>query len=301
MSGVPVPPGEKPPCPDLIAGSAPRLHPEGVAYAPQHDAFLVGSVTHGTVSVVAPDGTARTLVDDPALITTMGLAVDERRGRLLVVNADVGAGGRTTSQTVDRTAGLGIYDVHSGQRIAYHDLGDPGGRHRGNDVAVADDGTAFVTDSFSGTVHRVPLDGEPVVLVRDDRLRSDTRGNGANGIVLHPSGFLLVAQSTDRALYTLAAEGTLARVAVDTDIGAPDGLLLDADGALHAVDNSAANRVVTLRSADDWTTASVVASHPWPDPAPTAIAHSPCGNYVLSGRLDQLPAGGDEFLLRRLA
>jgi sugar lactone lactonase YvrE len=288
------------PCPELITGSAPRLHPEGVTYAAAHDAFLVGSVTHGTVSVVEPGGTVRTLVDDPALITTMGLAVDATRGRLLVVNADIGFGDRSTAGSVDKTAGLGSYDVHSGQRIACHDLAalDPGRRHRGNDVTTTDDGTTFVTDSFSGAIYRVPLDGEPSVLLRDDRLMPAGNGNGANGIVSHPGGFLLVAQSAGRALYKLAG-GTLTRVAVDTDIGAPDGLLLDGDGALHAVDNSAANRVVTLRSGDGWATASVAASRPWPDPAPTTMTHSPCGIYVLSGRLDQLP-NGTELFLRRL-
>jgi sugar lactone lactonase YvrE len=288
------------PCPGLVTGSAPRLHPEGVTYSPDGHRFLVGSVTQGTVSAVRPDGTVRTLVDDPALVTTMGLAVDARRGRLLVVNGDVGISDRTTPDTLNKTAGLGIYDVHNGHRVAYHDLGalDPDHQHFGNDVAVADDGTAFVTDSFSGAVYRVPPHGAPSVLLRDDRLTPAGNGNGANGIVLHPKGFLLIAQSSAHALYKLA-HGRLSPVAVGADIGAPDGLLLDRDGTLHAVDNTAANRVVTLRSPDDWATASITASQPWPDPAPTTMAHSPCGTYVLSGRLDQLP-DGDQFLLRRL-
>lgn len=287
-------------CPDLITGSAVRLHPEGVASGP--DGFLVGSVTQGTVSVVDRRGSVRTLVDDPVLITTMGLAVDARRGRLLVVNGDIGIGARTTPHTVGKTAGLGIYDVHSGRRSAYHDLGalDPDHAHFGNDVAVAADGTAFVTDSRSGAIYRVPLDGTPATLVRDDRLMPAAGGNGANGIVLHPQGFLLIAHSAGRALFRFA-DGQLTEVAIEADLGAPDGLLLAADDTLHAVDNTTANRVVTLRSGDDWTTADIVAGQAWPDPAPTTMAHTPCGIYVLSGRLDQLPAGGNRFFLRKLA
>jgi hypothetical protein len=101
-------------------------------------------------------------------------------------------------------------------------------------------------------------------------------------------------------LYKLAG-GRLTQVTTDKEIGAPDGLLLDRDGALHAVDNTAANRVVTLRSTDDWSTARVAASQPWADPAPTTMARGRCGSYVLSGRLDQLPTGSDEFLLRKLS
>lgn len=289
-------------CPDLIVGSAPLLHPEGVTYSPEQDRFLVGSVTHGTVSVVRPNGTVRTLVEDPALITTMGLAVDARRGRLLVVNGDVGISEHSTPETVRRVAGLGSYDLRTGRRIAYHDLGalDPGHEHFGNDVAIAPDGTAFVTDSFAGAVYRVPLHGAPSVLIRDDRLTPVVRGNGANGIVRHPKGFLLIAHSSGRAVYKLAG-ATLTQVAIADPIGAPDGLLLDRPGTLHAVDNTAANRVVTLDSTDDWATAHLTASQPWPDPAPTTMARARCGTYALSGRLDQLPpVGSDQFLLRRL-
>jgi sugar lactone lactonase YvrE len=288
-------------CPDLVVGSAPRLHPEGVAYSPTQDRFLVGSVTHGTVSVVQPGGSVRTLVDDPALITTMGLAVDARRGRLLVVNGDVGISDRSIPETIRKAAGLGIYDLRTGHRIAYHDLGalDPDRDHFGNDVAIGEDGTAFVTDSFNGAVYRVPVHGRPSILIRDDRLVPAGRGNGANGIVLHPRGFLLIAHSSGHALYKLAGR-QLTQVTVDQEIGAPDGLLLDSNGALHAIDNTAANRVVTLDSPDDWTTARVT-GQPWPDPAPTTMARGRCGTYVLSGRLDQLPNGSDEFLLRKLS
>jgi sugar lactone lactonase YvrE len=288
-------------CPDLVTGSAPRLHPEGVAYSPALDRFLVGSVTHGTVSVVQPGGSVRTLVDDPVLITTMGLAVDARRGRLLVVNGDVGISEHSTPDTIRRTAGLGIYDLRTGHRIAYHDLGalDPDREHFGNDVAIAKDGTAFVTDSFNGAVYRVPVHGRPNILIRDDRLTPAGRGNGANGIVLHPNGSLLIAHSSGHAVYKLV-DGQLTQVTVDQEIGAPDGLLLNSNGALHAIDNTSANRVVTLDSTDDWTTARLTDSQSWPDPAPTTMARGRCGIYVLSGRLDQLPNGSDEFLLRKL-
>ncbi|WP_132113807.1 gluconolaconase [Actinocrispum wychmicini] len=288
-------------CADVIHGSAARLQPEGVGYDPIRDHFLVGSVTQGTVSVVQTDGTVRTLVNDPVLVTTMGMTVDAKRGRLLVVNGDVGLSSRTTPQTLNKTAGLGVYDLRTGRRLAYHDLGalDPTRQHFGNDVALTPDGTAYVTDSLSGAIYRVPLKGSPTVLMRDDRLQPVGRGNGANGIVWHPRGFLLIAQSSARALYKLSGTN-LTQVTVDQPIGAPDGLLLRGHNTLEAVDNTAANRVVTLQSKDNWSTAGVTVSRPWPDPAPTTMANSRCGVYVLSGRLDTLPQGSDEFLLRRL-
>jgi sugar lactone lactonase YvrE len=291
-------------CTDSIQGSAPTLHPEGIGYDPIRNRYLVGSVTHGTVSVVNPDGSVRTLVSDPALITTMGIAVDAPRGRVLVVNGDIGIGDRSSPATTGTTAGLGIYNLFTGRQIRYVNLGalDPTRGHFGNDVAVAPDGTAYVTDSVSGAVYRVPLLGPPTVLVRDDRLAPAGSGNGANGIVWHPNGFLLVAQSSGRALYRVAPHPpSVERVAVDAPVGAPDGLLLDGRDGLLAIDNTSANRVLRLVSPDGWHTAAVTLSRPWPDPAPTTMARGRCGVYVLTGRLDLLLRGtpSDEFALRR--
>lgn len=292
-------------CVESVIGSAPTLHPEGIAYDPVRDRFLVGSVTHGTVGIVARNGSVRTLVSDSVLITTMGLAVDARRGRLLVVNGDIGLGDRSSPATDRKTAGLGVYDLRSGARIRYVDLGalDPQRGHFGNDVAVASDGTAYVTDSISGAIYRVPLFGAPSVLVRDDRLAPAGAGNGANGIVLHPQGFLLVAQSSARALFRVPLRDPTAieQVAVSEPIGAPDGLLLAGVDGLLAIDNTSANRVLRLVSTDRWRTATVAVSQPWPDPAPTTMARGRCGVYVLTGRLDLLLSGtpSDEFRLRR--
>jgi sugar lactone lactonase YvrE len=307
LFAAPAQAAKTPACADFILGSAPTLHPEGIAFDPFRNRFLVGSVTHGTVSVVNPDGTARTLVSDPVLLTTMGLSVDAVRGRLLVVNGDIGLADRTTPHTVRKTAGLGIYDLRTGRRIRYVDLGalDPTREHFGNDVAVALDGTAYVTDSFSGAVYRVPVFGAPGVLVRDDALTPVGVGNGANGIVLDPRGFLLVAQSSAHALYRVPLRDSagIERVSIPEEIGAPDGLLSEHPGSLLAVDNTGANRLVRLVSTDGWHTATLRASVPWPDPAPTTMARGRCGIYLLSGRLDLLLIGSpsDEFRLRRFS
>jgi sugar lactone lactonase YvrE len=291
------------PCAEFVLGNGPTLHPEGIAYDRRTDRFLVGSVTHGTVSTVQPDGSARTLVTDPKLITTMGIAVDG--GKLFAVNGDIGLGDRSTPETVGKTAGLGVYDVRSGRQIRYVDLAalDPQRPHFGNDVAVSPDGTAYVTDSRSGAVYRVPPYGAPSVLVRDDRLMPAGSGNGANGIVWHPSGLLLVANSSGRSLWRIPLRdpANLTQVTVNEPIGALDGLLLTGN-ALDGIDNTSANRVLRLTTKDGWHTATVQSSVAWPDPAPTTMARGRCGTYVLSGRLDLLLSGtrSDEFRLRAL-
>src|SRR4051812_41151603 len=81
--------------PATITGHAAAVHPEGVAWDPSRQAFLVGSARHGTVSVVRPDGRVSTLVSDPRMVSTFGLRVDVARHRLLVAFADIGVGERS--------------------------------------------------------------------------------------------------------------------------------------------------------------------------------------------------------------
>ncbi|MGI5506860.1 hypothetical protein [Lentzea sp. CA-135723] len=286
-------------CQPVIIGNGPSLHPEGVAYDPLRHRFLVGSVTHGTVSRVV-DGRSRTLVDDPWLITTMGLAVDARRGRLLVANADLGLADRSKPETTRAFAGLGIYDLRTGQAIHRVTLATGPG-HFANDIALAPDGTAFVTDSISGTVHRVTPDGHASTLVQHpDLAQPPTGGWGLNGIV-HVGDRLVAALSGARKLAVIPLAQPRNVTTITAPIGAPDGLLALGRNRLLLVDNTAANRLVEVRTRDRWQTVEVTGETAWPDKAPTTLAKTPCGVYALAGRLDVLQTGGrsDEFVLRK--
>ncbi|GIG67366.1 sugar lactone lactonase YvrE [Phytomonospora endophytica] len=214
------------PIPAVIEGHADSLHPEGVAYDPTRGAFLVTSLKHGTVSAVDRDGVTRTLVDDPALIETIGLQVDLPRGRILVASGDQGVGDRTSPATRDRTAGLGVYSLRTGERIAYVDLAAvaaDGGGHFANDIAVAPDGTAYVTDTAAGIVYRVDVAGRASVLVRDERL-TFAGGFGANGIV-YRAGVLIVGNYSAGTLWRIpVARPQLRQVRLDRGGRARHGL-----------------------------------------------------------------------------
>lgn len=288
-------------CPPVIMGSGASLHPEGVTYDPIRHRFLVGSVTHGTVSRVDPNGQARTLVDDSWLITTMGLAVDARRGRLLVTNADLGLADRSKPETTRAFAGLGIYDLRTGRAIHRITLATGPG-HFANDVALAPDGTAFVTDSISGTIYRVGPSGATSTLAQHPDLAQPTTGGwGLNGIV-HVGDKLVAALSGARKLAVIPLASPQNVTTISAPIGAPDGLLALSRDRLLLVDNTAANRVVEVRTKDRWQTVEIVREVKWPDKAPTTLTQTPCGPYAVAGRLDVLLGGGhsDEFVLRRV-
>jgi len=293
--------------PDVIEARADGLHPEGIAYDPGRGAFLVSSVRHGTVSVVAADGTTTTLVDDPALTSTFGLGVDYRRGLVLVTDGDLGMSERTSPETVQRTAGLGVYDLATGERVDYIDLdalAPDAPAHAANDVAIAPDGTAYVTDTLAGLVYEIEPDGDAAVLVEDAALAAPG-GFGANGIV-YRGGTLVIGNYSDGSLWTVEVDdpGTVERVATDADLTGVDGLTWDGR-TLVAVTNTlggnGANAVHRLRLDRGLDEADEIAVQAAPEQATTAAAAG-CAVYTVYGNLAALLSGAgtsDEFTLRR--
>ncbi|BFV59935.1 SMP-30/gluconolactonase/LRE family protein [Kitasatospora sp. CMC57] len=294
----------------VVAGHADSLHPEDAVWDAAHHRFLVGSLRHGTVSAVRPDGSVRTLVDDPEhLVSVIGIQIDRARGRVLVANADPGVGLRHDPAKV--VAGIGAYDLETGRRLFYTDLAAvaaDGGRHFANDLVLGPDGETYVTDSFSPLVYRVRPDGRASVLVRDDRLATPAGAFGLNGIV-RLGHTLLIGKYDDGTLWRLALDRTaeLRQVALSGPraVGL-DGLLYAGDGTLRGVTNTlggtGADTLVDLHSADGWRSATLTVRAA-ADPAPTALVAGPGGTvYELSGRMDLLFKGvtDDRFTLRRV-
>ncbi|WP_405013879.1 gluconolaconase [Kitasatospora sp. NBC_01539] len=301
--------------PAVVVGSAATLHPEGATWDAARHRFLVGSVRHGTVDAVRPDGTTTRLVDDPALVSVIGLHADAARGRVLAATGDLGVSVRSTPATTRTLAGVGAYDLATGRRLFFADLAAvaaDGGPHLANDLAFGPDGTAYVTDTFAPVVYRITPDGTASVLVRDARLAAPDGAVGLNGIV-REGGTLVIGKSDDGTLWRVPIDhpAALARIPVDAPAGALrhlDGMLRRSSGTIRAVTNSLGpdtrDADVVLRSEDGWRTARLASLTPSVDRAVTAVTEGPGGSvYRLSGRLDLLFAGTyvDGFTLRRVA
>lgn len=226
--------------------------PEGVAYDATNDRFLTGSLTDGTIYQIRNDGGMTAVVSDKDLVSSVGIEVDEPRGRLLVANSGTfdgeGAG----------QAKLGVYNLSTGERLAMVDLAavvadaPPDARYFANDVAVGDDGTAYVTDTRMNIIYRVSPSYEASVVRRFQTVE----GLSLNGIVYHPSGYLLVAGGTTVYKVPLAAPEATMPVSMAEDVTGQDGMVWMADGRLAIVSNSS-NRAVALMSDDDWATARI--------------------------------------------
>ena len=237
--------------PDVIVAERGGFIPEGVEYDMTNGRLLTGSLTEGSVFRIHPDGRVEALVEDEELVSSVGIEADEPRDRLLVANADrsVFASGGVGQ------AKLGIYNLTTGEKLAMIDLAatvDAGddAAHFANDVAVTDNGMAYVTDTRMNVLYRVGVDGTASVFHRfEDGVA------GPNGIVHHPGGYLLVARGATLWKVPLDDPDAAAEVMLPEEVPGQDGMVWTA-GRLAIVSNSS-NRVVALTSDDDWATASV--------------------------------------------
>jgi sugar lactone lactonase YvrE len=234
------------------------LSPEGIEWDATRGRFLVGSLSQGTIYSVTPndDGTAviEPLIEDEALVTTVGLELDKENDRLLVSNSD-----RTAFAGGPGGAGLAAYDLETGEQVYLVDFASvyESDNNFANDVTVDDEGNAYVTNSFAPVLYKVTPEGEASVLIEDESLGADFLGT--NGIVFHPDGYLLVTNSGTQSLLkvTLGDEVTITPVELDVPFGA-DGMILAEDGTLYGVSNQGEQQViVAVVSDDDWSTASV--------------------------------------------
>jgi sugar lactone lactonase YvrE len=225
--------------------------PEGIEYDSEREQFLVGSLTEGTISSISDAGTSTPFVADQALIASVGLEIDTRHQRLLVAVSDAAV---FRDDTQGRAL-LGSYDLESGERQFMVDLGGlvPEYPHFANDVAVDDEGNAYVTDSYAPVIYKVDRLGNASVLLEDDRLLID--GFGGNGIVYHPTGSLIVGIS-GVSLYNIPLAYPEDLIVVETDeVISADGMIWHPDGSLIVVSG---DEIVKLFSDDDWLTAEVV-------------------------------------------
>ena len=251
--------------PAVIVANRTGFIPEGVEYDMANGRLLTGSLSEGSVFEIGPDGQVTEFVNDAELVSSVGIEADEAYGRLFVANAD-----RSVFQGEGQgQAKLGVYDLSTGSRIAMVDLAstvtDPpeDAAYFANDVAVADDGTAYVTDTRLSVIYEVSTEYEASLLHR-----FDDGGSGPNGIVYHPAGFLLVARGATLWKVPVDNPETLSEVMVAEEITGQDGMVWSAM-RLVIVSNDA-NRVVALRSEDEWGTAEVVGVGAYEPQATTA-------------------------------
>jgi sugar lactone lactonase YvrE len=242
--------------PDIIVAERSGFIPEGIEYDRTQDRFLLGSLRDGSVYALAADGRLTPVVEDAELVSSVGIEVDEARGRLLVVNSD----SSIFSSGGPGQAKLGVFDLASGERIAMVDLAtvieDRSEKtvFFANDVAVDDRGIIYVSDMRTGAIYRVDEAYEVSLLHRF----KPSKSFAPNGIVYHPSGYLLVAGGERLYKVPLRDPSKAKRVALPEPLSGADGMVWTEQGQLAIVANRD-DRVVLLQSSNEWSSAALVA------------------------------------------
>lgn len=244
------------PFPERINFVAERQYPEGIAYSSQLGKFLVTSIPQGKIGTVDTDGRYDDLLTDPSLIAGIGMKIAD--GRVFVCNGDQGRSDKSTPATTRQTAELLVFNLATRQLERRTDLdalipaAEP---NFANDVTIAPDGTAYVTDSFSPVIYKVTAAGVASVLVRDD-IRFSSATFGLNGIAYHPNGYLIVANTGQGKLYKVDLRNGNAVSEISGTGSLPGDGLTFLNNDLYVV--TGGNRVAQVRSTDNWQTASII-------------------------------------------
>lgn len=285
--------------PEVLQFTEPALYPEGIAHDRFNQQFLVSSITTGDIGAVSYAGEYTPYIQDNRFISTLGLQVDEARKRLLVAGADAGASPQSSPATAGQQALLGIYDLRSGANLHFVDLGAlrPGMPHFANDIALDNQGNAYVTDSFSPIIYKVDVNGNASVFFENQAFATETGEFGFNGIVYHAHGYLLVAHSADNAVYKIPVRDPEAyeKVTLNALLMGPDGLLLSRNGKQLIVVNNAggetSGQVLSFTSNDKWGTGMLEESFNTGVTFPTTATTYGKDVYVLYAHLHILLGG----------
>lgn len=226
--------------------------------------FLVSCLEGGVAEIRVPDDhhddavvlEEITAVKDADLAgnASMGITIDRPRNRLLVVMADL---------IGNRYGGLVAYDLSSWRRLFLTHLSGPGDEKSfAEDVAVDEEGNAYVTDAKGSKIWKVDVDGKLLSIIKSPLFTSKEWYNNLvalNGIVYHPDGYLLVIHTFSGKLYKINPKGEeIKMVKITGSLKFGDGLELLSPTKL-VVAGRPTGRLV--ESSDDWGTASVVGKY----------------------------------------
>ncbi|KAL2935198.1 Megakaryocyte-associated tyrosine-protein kinase [Bienertia sinuspersici] len=224
--------------------------------------FLVSYMEGGVGEIKVPDRDNDEIILDEITAVkdvdlagnaSLGMTVDGRRNRVLVVVADL---------IGNRYGGLAAYDLSSWNRLFLTHLTNPGDEKAfADDVAVDEEGNAYITDARGNKIWKVNVDGKLLSIIKSPLFTPKKWYKnlvGLNGIVYHPDGYLLVIHTFSGNLYKIdlnkGEEIKLVKI-VKGSLMLGDGLELLSSTKLVVAGNPAGRLV---ESSNGWETASVV-------------------------------------------
>jgi streptogramin lyase len=182
-----------------------RSFPESVTSI-SDGTLYAGSFNLGGVIKIAPGGKAEQFIKPGAAgsRSVLGVLADEKSGTLYVCSNDItGFGVPGPGDT--KGAWLKTFDLSSGAPKGSVELPNP--KALCNDIAVGNDGTAYVTDSFTPSVYSLKPGGTALeVFATDPMLGPAKDGVGLDGIAFGSDGNLYVTTYIPAKLFKIAVK-----------------------------------------------------------------------------------------------
>jgi len=205
------------------------FYPENIAFDPQSGDYFLGSMGQSRILRIHSDGSYQDFASglEPLLQTSVGMKVDPSRRYLWVCTGRYTLFGGTAegpSQT-----GVLLFDVDRGVLLRSWMVDQPGPAYIFNDLALANDGDAYVTTTLMGRVYRISPDSDEMELLVG---QPDTQ---TNGITMGPEGrYLFFTLGPTIARLDLQSREVMAlTIPGDSGVGT-DGMYFF-DGALIVV------------------------------------------------------------------
>lgn len=265
-----------------------ELYPEGIAYSKKQDVFFVSSLHYGNIGKVTRKGVYTEFIIDKDLVSTIGIHANEKTNLLYVCVSDPGVSVKTDAKTQMKLAKLIAYDLTTGKRKFATDLGalNKDGGNFANDIDFDNQGNCYVTNSASPIIYKVTPKGVASIFATNDNWKKE--GFNLNGIVVHPNGYLIAAQSNTGELYKISIKNPKEINKINTELmlGA-DGIFLDSNNELVVISNSK-KEVYELKSNDDFATAKILKTAACEMNFPTTGIVVNKKYYVLNAKLDEI-------------
>lgn len=237
--------------PSTVAFQLPErdLIPEGMCYDPADDVFFLGSIRKSKILKISRDGAVEEFVSpvENEIRGFLGMKVDLER-RALWANWHQGKSSEGFDPQARHYTGISTYDLNDGHLIRDYAIEKTEENHLFNDVAIARDGTVYVTSFAYGTIYRI--DATTDQLVEYLRLPGEV---WTNGIDITPDDrFLFVVGNAGVYRVDLASDEVLELATPENEfVGYGDGLYFHRGDLIvisgHREEDRVINRVLKLK------------------------------------------------------
>lgn len=253
--------------------------PEGIAYDVTNGTLYTGSSTNGQLYA---GNRSDTELSNLSVSTSAALGMEVAEGQLWVAGGESGSLYRV-SLSDNTVTELSAPTPESADSTLL------------NDVTLAGDGYAYITDSYRPVLFRIAIDGSGSLepwLELDNTPIQYASGFNLNGLAATPDGrYLLTVQTNTGQLFRidLSTQEVTEVTISGGDLSNGDGIDL-AEGTLYVAQNLT-GQVAVVQLSDDYSSGEIMRTIQRDFQMPTAVTVAGDNLLVLNSQLDRRNAG----------